>query len=485
MTPRIAIEDARPDAQRTANSRRWTRALTLSLCPLLFYYLVVFIPGVGVGRFIIRVRQVPLLFLVVVITIYLLVSIAHKRNWLSANQLKGLTAAGISLTLCTFITDVASAIYFSSDKTSADFEEARQNDPQIWHGEMMPRSYFPTTKEFSIFKPNFTVTANVYGPRYYPELMKSTVLKSIFEKRRLTVSIDENGFRDSTSLPDARIFALGDSFTFGSGTTQEKIWPVVLAKTLGQNVYNLGIPSKSPKQELMLLEYVYQTKPETLKVDHLIWMIFEGNDLEESYEELQARYRPIQLWGGILQQVRENSVLHRLITTGRLAYEADESYLVEGMKVPFPVYYSDKFGYRLSNANYRERAAMTQAELNSHPHTPLLAQTFKEMSQLSRDKGFAVTVVIAPTDVSLYSPYFKNMNPASEEPSLISYVDKISREQGFDVVNLWRDLQPYAKNEMLYWRDDVHWNDRGNEVVAAILTEHFKNKKKQETLATK
>ena len=39
----------------------------------------------------------------------------------------------------------------------------------------------------------------------------------------------------------------------------------------------------------------------------------------------------------------------------------------------------------------------------------------------------------------------------------------------FGVVNLLTLLQPYAGSEMLYYRDDHHWNERGNEVVARLL----------------
>lgn len=53
------------------------------------------------------------------------------------------------------------------------------------------------------------------------------------------------------------------------------------------------------------------------------------------------------------------------------------------------------------------------------------------------------------------------------EPHFIHYVEDLSHQTGFDVVNLYHDLQPYAERELLYFRDDDHLNERGSEIVGA------------------
>jgi hypothetical protein len=60
----------------------------------------------------------------------------------------------------------------------------------------------------------------------------------------------------------------------------------------------------------------------------------------------------------------------------------------------------------------------------------------------------------------------------SKEPHFINYVQKTAEGLGFDVINLYTRMQPYARKALLYWRDDIHWNARGNEVVAEILSKH-------------
>ena len=38
----------------------------------------------------------------------------------------------------------------------------------------------------------------------------------------------------------------------------------------------------------MLLEHLLRTQAGSVKIEHLLWMVFEGNDLEDSYEAARA-----------------------------------------------------------------------------------------------------------------------------------------------------------------------------------------------------
>ena len=61
--------------------------------------------------------------------------------------------------------------------------------------------------------------------------------------------------------------ALGDSFTLGWGVRQNEIWVELLEKKMQQPIYNLGVSGLSPKQELMLLEYLLQEGNRHLESD--------------------------------------------------------------------------------------------------------------------------------------------------------------------------------------------------------------------------
>ena len=67
---------------------------------------------------------------------------------------------------------------------------------------------------------------------------------SLGEPRAWRVHTDATGFR-LPSAPNAEIFALGDSCTFGWGVEDTEAWPARLSEILGQPVQNLGVPGYS------------------------------------------------------------------------------------------------------------------------------------------------------------------------------------------------------------------------------------------------
>src|SRR5690606_24263547 len=87
-------------------------------------------------------------------------------------------------------------------------------------------------------------------------LVGSTLVDRVLESRTITIDINDRGFRESSSMAEASIFALGDSFTFGWGVDAASAWPRILESITGQTIYNLGIHDSSPKQELELLDFV-------------------------------------------------------------------------------------------------------------------------------------------------------------------------------------------------------------------------------------
>lgn len=78
------------------------------------------------------------------------------------------------------------------------------------------------------------------------------------EKFRVRYTTDDFGRRKTSYLPEKfsqNIVLLGDSFTWGEGVEQEKIFSAVLAKELtGAHISNLGIPGTSPASILKLMK---------------------------------------------------------------------------------------------------------------------------------------------------------------------------------------------------------------------------------------
>ena len=104
-----------------------------------------------------------------------------------------------------------------------------------------------------------------------------------------------------------------------------------------------------------------------------------------------------------------------------------------------------------------------------HRNRPLLDRTFQDMRALADRHGFSVTVMVAPSAARLHGAAFDEFPELSPQPHFIDYVLAQARKSGFETLDLYRALVPFAESELLYYRDDHHWNEHGNEIVAQII----------------
>jgi acetyltransferase AlgX (SGNH hydrolase-like protein) len=365
--------------------------------------------------------------------------------------------------------------------------EGRTTDATIWHGELYPRQYAPTNRNFRLYKPNVRVTGETYGERYVSSMLKSpTLVAQVLEKRSLSYFIGPDGLRELEPLADSHIFALGDSFVFGFATDEGKTWTDLLGKSMGVPIYNLGVSATGPRPQLELFKYLLEKNTSTMHVQRLLWMIFEGNDLENSYDTFlsdapAAAASPfegtlVEPFLSIPERVKGASVLRRLVrgqltlSSGGPRYGQNE---IDGQALPLPLFHSKQFGYRFFVPADVDAATRPMDYVLNHPNRPLLDQTFQEMRTLSQKAHFDVTVIIAPSDARLYGKAFEGFPTLSAKPYFVDYVAELSQHMGFSVVNLLDLLQPAAQTELLYYRDDHHWNERGNELVSQLIAQEL------------
>ena len=397
----------------------------------------------------------------------------------------GLTCIGFTLALV--VADVTLAV---RDNLTTNREEAligiegRTSDPTIWHGELYPRQYAPTRRNFRLYKPNVRVTGATFGERYVSSMLKSrTLAKQVLERRPLSYFIGPDGLRELEPLSESHVFALGDSFAFGFATDEGKTWTDLLGRSIGAPVYNLGVSATGPRSQLELFKYMLETHG-SMHVQRLLWMIFEGNDLENSYDEFlsdEAGPPRSPFDGTLLEPVlsvparlKGTSVLRRLVR-GNLAFSNGShlygQYEIDGQALPLPLFHSKKFGYRFFVPADMTAATQPLDYTMNHPNRARLDKTFQEMQTLSQQQRFNVTVIIAPSDARLYGDAFEGFPALSAKPYFASYVADLSRQMGFSVVNLLDSLRPFAQTELLYYRDDHHWNERGNAIVSQIISQ--------------
>lgn len=485
--------DEHPAEDRNPTGKRRARAgillATISLGLMWLYFAIVGLLNETVAGIHVRLVYVAVSFPIICGFFCRLTRWLVRRRLLPDRLLQQITLLVVVSLGSVLLMDIVYSISlnFQAHK-EPDLRSSRSTDPITTIGELYPRLFYPTDRNFRLHKPNYTVSGEHYGGTYSPKMMASpTLVKSVLQLRRVSFSIDAHGFRETTPLEQADTFSLGDSFTFGWGVEAEKSWVGLLERATGHPIYNLGVHDSSPRQELELLKYVLKTQGDSMTVRRLLWMIYEGNDLEDSYAirrpETQGPMSVRQLFAGTLVDsliqipwvIKRQAVITKLRTgivrnrVSTLLGAADDPYTVDGVKLSVPIYRSATLGPRLFYPTDIIRAGKPLSYVLNHPHRRLLEQVFDEMAQLRKQFHFKVTVIIAPTAARLHGPYYDHFPPVTKNAHFIDFVADLSDRRGFQTINLFKRMQPFSDREPLYFRDDDHWNEKGHELAAEII----------------
>jgi SGNH hydrolase-like domain, acetyltransferase AlgX len=467
-------------------SRPWVLSGHLGLALAWGYLLAVFALQEQVFGFSVGAVEWMALTLGAWLASVLLVRTLIARGRLSWQALRGpILALWVSL-LGLAILDVgySAVLYWLGRDTRV--EELAKFDRHSLIGEVYPRLYYPTDRNFRLHKPNYHVTVPTYGNFYSPTMLRSpTLTKEVLQAHPITININRYGLREQLRFALAQVYALGDSFTFGWGLDAAQSWVKVLEGRIGCPIYNLGVQDSSPKQELELLTYLLGSNPDAIRIDHLIWMIYEGNDLEDSYADASPQaMRSLLSWlkadtllGPLMTlpyRIKDGAILTRLIH-GRIRLGipgpagAAAHYEVDGVTLAHPLYHSPKFGDRLFYRPYLERLSAPADYVLDHPNRARLDRVFEQMRDLAKGHGFQVTVVLAPTAGRLQGRFYDDFPAVADAPHFLNYVSDLAKRMGFETVDLYRLMQPYAGERLLYFKDDDHWNRAGSALAADLI----------------
>jgi hypothetical protein len=406
-----------------------------------------------------------------------------RRGWCSLGTLAATATALAVLLIALILADIGYSAYLNVQRPpGASPVIERHRDVHLWIGEFYPSLYYPTSANFRMHKPGLSVTASAFGNFYSTPMLRSPTLTTrVLEERRVTIRINADGFRDSGALAEARIFALGDSLTFGWGVDEEQSWVGQLEAAIGRPVYNLGIHDASPEQERLLLLHLLRERAPPILAEHVLWLIYEGNDLEDSYEARAPQAVPVArsaIFGDTLlgllldlpRTVRNESMIYRLRSgQSELRFGESPHWRVDGVELPHPLYESPQLGMSLFYRDYLERATLPRSYVRDHPNRPKLERAFAGMAELAREHGFRVTVLLAPTSVRLHGRYFQDLPALSAQPHFLDLVGELARRHEFGLVDLLAGLEPDAGQQLLYFRDDDNWNVPGNQRVAELV----------------
>ncbi|MGH0029465.1 MAG: alginate O-acetyltransferase AlgX-related protein [Myxococcota bacterium] len=286
------------------------------------------------------------------------------------------------------------------------------------------------------------------------------------EPRHVVWSTDARGFRNPPPPPEGPldVVLLGDSFAAGSSTHDDELWVSQLREVHGLAALSLGVPG-SPWGELLTLKSEapgLALRPGTT----IVWSLFTGNDLDDRYRDYtdvpEANDR-LERTSVRFESFRKSSPLRRLwkartdarLTVERAARDAGFLWVRE----------------------YAERAQLGVAEIEAHPNHPRLVRVFAAMAAFAGERDLPVLVVVVPTKWETYAWWIDPAGAeASADPSgFARAARRLARDHGFAFLDLKPPLVDAARRawqeeeRFVWWRDDTHWNGRGQAVAAAAV----------------
>lgn len=306
---------------------------------------------------------------------------------------------------------------------------------------------------------------NYYGEMFGPGQIATYLEDSgFYEPRRIVVETDEVGLRNSRDAfgRSQDVVLLGDSFTFGYGTSQGDTWAEALARLSGLHVYNAGVYGTGPSQEIELLLFLVNEKGLKINPGATIFvLVFEGNDFSDPSAYRSPEAAPEE---GTVGRYFRRTLGRRLFL---LAQNLKEGTYPRSEYLALSSQTFGKVGFRRQYIDVVE--TNYSGDLDQHMRANGMSRAFDRLHQLKVSQALSVVIVFAPEKWRVYREYYSTASPPIGANDFKDRVRDLARQQGFA---FW-DLEPMFKDcadkgYMLFWRDDTHWNVAGNLAVARL-----------------
>ena len=318
------------------------------------------------------------------------------------------------------------------------------------------------------YEPKAHFRGTVYG-----DLAAFSGRRDLRHPRTVEFYTDRFGFQnaDGALTNEFAVIALGDSFGAGLGTTQEKIWPVMLEKLCDLPVYNLSMLG-SPWCHCMNLQLMaprLRLKPGAV----VLLMLFGGNDLDEFYSRANRPDDvPVNSWWQAWRvsfstfvnrsplKMMERNARERRKTGGLVVIKT----MSDGREVAF-------FN------NYVLTSSRTCDDVLTHPACGKFELTLLRIKEFCATSGLNLRIVIMPAKEEVYGWILRDEKvPAPAVPSAFGeVVSGFCASNRIPCLDLTVPLSLEAvrsfqeSGQFLYWEDDTHLSEQGHEVVAREL----------------
>ena len=272
------------------------------------------------------------------------------------------------------------------------------------------------------------------------------------------------GFRGGTLGGPVWGAAFGDSFTFGAGVDQEATWVAQLARLTNREIINFGVPGHGPHQYTRIFQkYGVRLRPK------VVFYALFSNDLRDGvrFEAPPANRR---------QRMTAKAFMRRYSASYNIFNNASRS-----LKKSRKPDRQDTIGLKLLDRRLRDPYAIADQKFAS-----AWAGIARQI-----DDAYRESKRINATFILLYFPQKEEVYWELAKERIKSFdifkerVDRLNKTIAVFCATrdfLCLDLTPTLKarglrGETFYFPVDIHWNEKGNSLVAQVIYRFLLEKK--------
>jgi len=241
-----------------------------------------------------------------------------------------------------------------------------------------------------------------------------------------------------------------------------------LSTLSGSRFYNLSLPGSPIEQ---YINFSLEIPTLTLHSPRiLVWMLFAGNDLTEPITEPPmdlSVYKISGLESTLIQitNFQNQSRLRALLNNFYYSFVKPSSIElvfrknVSGLEVLF--FYP-----------WQANSFLTEHEVVLHPNWPHVKHAISAVGTLAKAQQLKVLIAVAPTKEQIY------LNSTRKEFGFGTAVCEVASKEAVDCVDLLPTFDQEAQRllkqgQLLWWKDDTHWNERGTALAAKTIGEYL------------
>jgi hypothetical protein len=314
----------------------------------------------------------------------------------------------------------------------------------------------------------------------------SWMLGDATKDRKILFVTDELGFRNlrdyKTDYFDTIL--LGDSFGFCAISDQKKLLSERL-NDAGYAVYNLSAEGIGLWVEFVALRYEISFNLKMKGKQRIIWLLFEGNDLEGRFYKESDPKKLINNKTKEISVTIENYYKRSVLRAIFKSLFRDKRQKSKVLKRPF---FNEEMLFYEPYVN--DVLDLTLEDIYGHENYEAIKSLVESMRDFANEHDFEVLCVVVPMKARVYEWVLNGKSPWSSDLSQSAFSKFI---QGLCAHNkiAFTDLTPefiiqskelYGdRQKAIYWLDDTHWNDEGQEIAACIIDKLLRGRSLNQT----